>query len=269
MAKTHTLMTERIIAALAKGPCNKVELRNEVVGRHLTYQGFYKAFAKLKADEVIIVHRTTASLSLVWLEKERERIERTTETYNLSGYRSYFGGLKKGSKLNFRFKTLRELDLFWTQAVLVAIQGAHRNAAILSFIPHDWFDLLRPSTSDVWFKLLGKRNPHVNVITHAAPEEKKLSEHLGVTRIESMSGINPLKQKESLYINVIDELIFEAVLDESVLSGIRRAMRGEGINVEKLINQPGTFKFLIMHNPAKALVLKKKAQKYFSIRLFN
>jgi hypothetical protein len=204
----------------------------------------------------------------VWLEHERARIEKIAEAYNLAGYHSYFGGLKNGKKITFRFKTLRDLDLFWTQAVVIAIQGAHRNSPIVSFIPHDWFDLLRPSTSATWFKLLGKNNPHVNVLTHATREERPLSHHPQVSKIENMFGENPLRQKESLYINVIGSLIFEVVLDDSAVAHIRRAVRGETVNIEKLMNQGGTFKISITQSPAKALVLKKKAQKYFTIPLY-
>ena len=192
-----------------------------------------------------------------------------SKAYHLGAYHNYFGNLKNGKKVVFRFKTLRELDLFWTHAVLIAIGDAQKTAVVLSFIPHDWFDLLRPTTADVWFQLLGKKNPHCNVITHAAPEEKKLSEHPGVTRIENMFGTNPLKQKESFYLNVIDDLILEATLDEGVVPGIRNAMRGIPVDVPRLLNRHGIFKLNIRQDSAKALALKKKAQKYFSIRLYS
>ncbi|MEJ0053739.1 MAG: hypothetical protein WDN10_03390 [bacterium] len=267
MRKPATPLTERIIDALSNGPRGKVELRNRVVGKDFTYQGFYKALASLRAAEIVTLHRDTVSLSVVWLERERERIAKSADAYHLSGYQSYFGGLKNGKKLSFKFKTLRELDLFWTQAVLIAMQGAGRGVPIISFIPHDWFYLLRPSTADVWFKLLGKENPHVNILTHATREEKKLSEHPRVARIENMFGENPLRQKESAYMNVIGDLVIEAALDEAVVPGIRRAVRGEAVDIDKLTAQKGVFKLSIRRDSAKASVFTKKAQKYFSISL--
>ncbi len=264
----HELMAEKIVEALAHGPRDKVELRNELVGSHLSLQGFYKSLAQLRSREVVTIHRGTVSLAVVWIQHEMRRLEQMAETYGLPAYRSYFGSLKTGKKLSFTFKTLRELDLFWTQAAIIAIEGAPKDTPMISFLPHDWFDVVRPSSAEIWFKMLGKRNPHVNVITHAAHEERRLSEHPGVTKIESMFGENPLKQKESDYLNVIGDLVFEARLDESVLLGIRRAMCGDPVDIDKLTAKRGVFKLSVKRDPAKALGLKKKIQKYFSIRLF-
>jgi hypothetical protein len=266
MAK-HELLTQKIIAALANGPRNKVELRNEVVGKDLTCQAFYKAFAALKAEEVITTHKSDVSLSVIWLGQERKRVEKMASSYRLAGYQSYFGNLGEGKKLSFRFKTLRELDLFWTHVALVAAHDAKKDAAILSFLPHDYFDLLRPVTSDAWFKLLGDESTHANVVTHAAPEEKRHSMHSNVASIETMFGENPLKQGEGTYITIIGDLIFQATLDASAVPGIRRAMRGESADIEKLVDRRGVFKLSIARSRSKATTLKKRAQKYFSLPL--
>ncbi len=268
MQKAHEQMRERIIETLAEGPREKVALRDEVVGTKLTVQGFYKALARLRAEEVVTVHKGSVSLAVVWIQHQMRRLEEMASVYGIPAYRSYFGSLKNGKRLSFTFKNLRELDLFWTQAALIAIEGAPKDTPVISFLPHDWFDVVRPSSSEIWFKMLGKRNPHVNVITYATREEKKLSEHPGVTKIENMFGENPLQQKESDYVNMIGDLIFEVKLDESVLSGIRNAMRGEPVDINKLTAKTGVFKLSIKRDPAKALALKKKIQKYFSIRLF-
>lgn len=263
----HELLAERIVTSLSAGPRDKVELRNELVGRNLTYQAFYKALGQLKKEEIVTVHRATVSLSVIWLEKERKRIERAADAYNLSGYQSYFGGIKKGAKRTFHFKTLADLELFWTHAVLVAVGAAHRDAVILSFLPHDWFNLLRPENADMWYELLGKRNAHVNVLTHATAEEKRHSVHPQAETIENMFGVNPLKQKESVYINVIDDLIFEATLDENVVPGIRRAVRGAAEDTQTLIRRKGAFRFSVRRDADKAKAFKKKVQKYFSLAL--
>lgn len=268
MATPHPLLTNRIIDALASGPRDKVELRNEVIGTRLTSQAFYKALAQLRAAEIVTVNKNTLSLSVVWLRRETQRLEAMTAAYHLPAYRSYFDGLKTGKKLLFRFKTLRELDLFWTQAILVAIPSAHQDAAILSILPHDWFEVLS-SNFDVWYELLGRTNPHCNVITHGSSAEGRYAKHPGVSNVEVLYGENPIKQKESDYIQVIDDLIFEATLDERAVVGIRRAMQGETHGLEKIADSPGTFRLTIRRDERRAVALKKRFQKYFTLPLFN
>jgi hypothetical protein len=265
----HEPLATRIINALAAGPRAKLDLRNDVVGNIDTYQAFYKAFRKLKQQEVVAVHKNAVSLSIVWIQNEAKRIEQILTAYQLPAYRSYFGSLKDGQRLTFKFKTLAELELFWTHAILVAVEAAHENAVIISVLPHDWFAQLRPENTELWYRLLGKRNKHCAVITHADADEKRRNPDHEAKTIENMFGVNPLHQKESQYINIVDDLLFEATLDDTVLPGIRKAVRGEVVDVQKLVNQRGTFKLSIRRDENRSTHIRKKIQKYFSIPLFN
>jgi hypothetical protein len=268
MQKRRDFVEIEIIKRLSKGPRNKIDLRDTIVSeRDVTPQAFYKIFSKLKEEEVLTVSRDLVSLSAVWVQREINRINAIAHAYGVSGHQIY-GNLLQGSvKKVYKFKTLRELDLFWVHAILMIMQGAYKNKPILSLLPHHWFDLLRPETNTVWYQLLGKHVPHFNVLTHATSSEKKHIKMVDVKKHEIMFNENPLNQTEATYLNVVGDMVFEARLDQGAVSAIREAMQGKIFNREQLIDRLGKYQLSIERNPKRADTIRKKVQKYFTTSL--
>lgn len=261
-------LSERIIQALISGPLPRVTLREKVLaGTVYTPQAFYKACAQLRKEEVITLHKNEVSLSIVWIRKELARATTIAETYQIPAYRSSFGGLKDTQKLVYKFKNLAELDLFWTHAVLLVAQDLPQNTPILSLFPHFWFDVLRPVSMDVWFELTGKRNIHINILTHADSKEKRWTPYVPQKNMENLFKVNPLKQSETTYINIVGDMIFDARVDQSSIADLRAAAGGGPVNINELTSRSGVFKLTIERNHAKTAMIRKKCQKYFTIPL--
>lgn len=260
------LLTDRIIDELANGPLERVELRDRVIQKpRVSFQAFYKALIKLRTEEVVTVHRDQISLSIVWIQRALKRANSIAHAYQVPAYGHSFGGLKDGQKLSYRFKTLAELELFWTHAVLISISELPASSAILSLAPHYWYELLRPETTDLWYRMAGP-HPHANVITHGFPEEKRLTRRIP-GNVENMFNVNPLNQKESTYLTIAGDLLFEAHLDPACLSSLAKAVKGDTVDVQRLLRRPGAYRLIIQRNAKKSQNIRAKLQKYFSLRL--
>ncbi len=77
------LLEEKIVEVLSEGTWNRIKLRNEVVGKHLTYQAFYKAFGRLKKIGIVEVRGPIVGLATAWIENEKRRVERICRNYRL------------------------------------------------------------------------------------------------------------------------------------------------------------------------------------------
>ncbi len=266
----HTTLAQKIVDVVSRGPCAKSELLEKLTKeRGVTIQGVYKALKQLRAEEIVTVHKNTVSLSAVWIQKQFDHISEVASRYQAPVYQSYFGALKPGEKVTYRFKTLKELHAFWVHAIMIAVRGKHKEATIITLAPHDWFEYLRPGMSGMWDKVLGSHNPHLSIMTHSGVEEKKKSTHPGVRKWQRLFNVNPLKQKESVYINIVGNLIFEAHLDEPTVSKIRDVMVDKQVDVEKILSTAGKFRFTVVNDPRKANSYRKRLYKYCPPEVFK
>ncbi|HEV7449552.1 MAG TPA: hypothetical protein VGP13_03390 [Candidatus Paceibacterota bacterium] len=264
----HETLAQRVINIASKGPVEKAKLLQMLEReRAVTPQAVYKALRQLNRDEVISIHKDTVSLSIIWIQKEIRRLSQVATTYQTPVYQTYFGALKPKQKFTYTFRTLRDIDTFWVNAVLVTVQSGRHAMPLVSIVPHDWFQLLRPDTDVAWDDI-AKKNAHFVVLTHSTTAEKKKSTHPGIQVFERMFNVNPLKQKESVYFNILGDFIFEAHLDPKVLPAIRHAMLNDDFDAPTILATPGHYKFIVENNPAKALAIKKRVQKYFTKKLF-
>jgi hypothetical protein len=262
-AMEKTSVREEILTVLAKGPKDQMELRNIVTHNQVyTLQGFYKAFKHLREEEVITVHKKSVSLSFFWIQEELDRISRIAAAYKAPAYQSYFGALKEGESISYRFKTLRELEAFWVHAVLITIDSSSGHAPIMSLTPHDWFQSIRPY-NNVWWRRTTTGRPHWAVLSHATTEEMKETSYPDVKEFERIAGVNPLKQKESLYMNVVEDLIFEARFDERIVPMINSFLRDKEADPGTILDFIGTYKLNVERNSQKAALIEKRLSKYF------
>lgn len=257
-----------ILETLNDGPVSKEELQERVTKETLcTRQGYHKALRSLRANESVTVHGDQVSLSYIWIQKQAELLARVEEAYQVPAYRSYFGELQEGQTNTYTFKTLDELELFWTHVIIVLVENALRDETIIAITPHDWFELLRPHTSDLWDERFS-HIPHCVVNTHATSAEKKFADHKKLKNIEYMFNANPLKQEENTYITVIGNYVFEATFDDKAVAYIKKAMStGEKELPEACLHEKGKYKLKVQHSPKKALAIKKKIAKYFTTTL--
>lgn len=262
-----TSIREGIVMLLEKGSMNKSDLLEKVAASEkCTMQGFYKALSQLRKEEVITVDKKKVALSFFWIQEQLDCISRIATVYRAPVYQSYFGALTEGEKISYHFKTLREIELFWVHAVLIAVEGAPKHAHIMSLTPHDWFQGGRPDI-DVWWRKITTEHPHWAVLTHASSEEMRKTHYHDVKLFERVAGKNPLNQKESFYINIVDDLFFEAKFDERVVPKIRSFMKMKDMDPASILDMRGLYTLKVSRNSRKAKMVENKLKKYFSIPL--
>ena len=189
--------------------------------------------------------------------------------------------IKNGSRTNnkivsFNFKTISELDLFWTQAyTLLLMDNSNYNAQYL-ITPHDFFLYSRPDTDTFWLNSNVKNKAVTRLITsHALPIDAEVvryrkREH--GRQIEYILYENPLKNKSNVYMNVVGDYIFKSNFDKKVneilenkLATLKKLplQKVDENDIQNILNMKGDFTFTIVESHVKAEKMKQKLKKYF------
>ncbi|MEK7662246.1 MAG: hypothetical protein AAB355_01970 [Patescibacteria group bacterium] len=266
-----------IIETLESGPAGKADLIKGIGHKTgATAQGIYKALRKLKKEEVVTIHDKTISLSFIWIDGQISKYSKIAQTYQTPRRENYFLQLKSGEHITFKFRTLRELDLFWVHAFVLLEAQISKEIPMYAVVPHDWFSYARPSSDKVWTeKLEESARPQGVVITHPAPLDKKvvIERESKSNFLEFVCGENPFKQDERKYVNIIGQWVFEARLDNAInlklVEYINKDFRDGVIGgeiLEKLLDLPGTNTLKISRSLQRAELLIRKIKKYFTFK---
>jgi hypothetical protein len=270
------LIKDTLIDKLSLGPLYAPSLVQAVaIDSKATIQGVYKALRQLKKEEVVVSHHKTIALSTVWLAAEVERLERIQKTYSL---REHFFNVKNTNRdqtVSFRFKTINELDLFWTHAFLSLEEHCAQADISIAIAPHDWFIYARKQTDQAWVKKHSSKQRKLWVIvTHADVLDKKVIRARKKdpdTEIEALFE-NPLHQNELTYYSSIGPYIIKVILDKSVGKALNIFVathttfpltEQDEYEIADIMKTKGTFRISITKSERKALLIKKKLGKYF------
>jgi hypothetical protein len=269
-------LEEEVLLRLRSGPRRVVELVEEIAYlREVSVQGVYKALRYLRKREVVIVYKRVASLSTVWLSKELERI-----SFSIKAYQSIpdIEGILAGrvSRATFSFRTLNEIDLFWTHAFLLLADKIPHDHYSYSIQPHDWYLYVRFDTDTYWMKQHKEGGrisriilTHAIGLDHAVTRSRK--EKLG-KMFEYTLGENPLGQDSATYYNLIGPLIFTARFDATVAKQLDQFVaihkklplsEGEQSEISSIVDTKGEFILTIERNEKRATKMRDKVKKYF------
>lgn len=242
---------------------------------HVTPQGVYKALRALRRAEVVSVHNKQVSLSLIWISKEKEKM-----IFAESAYRSvpYIEELLKGSKKHnsWTFHTLNELDLFWTHTYTLCMEQVDIHVPTYSIQPHDWYSYVRTETDLYWVqKHRDSSRLSRTLLTHSGELDREVMR----MRKQSLGGLfeytlneNPLKQKNTVYYNIIGPYLFTAIFDakvalmleEFISSYTTLPLTGDGQSrIDAIVQEKGNFKLTLSYSEKKTREMEKKIKKYF------
>ncbi len=266
----------QILTRLYPGPRNVTDLVEEISYLHkVSVQGVYKALRALKKEEIVTVHNHTVSLSLVWVAKERDQLSFAEHSYKSA---QYVDDLRTGKtkRARFSFRTLNEIDLFWTHTYLLLTEGIGNDAYSYSIQPHDWYMYVRYDTDAYWVKKhIESARVSRALLTHAGAldravireRKKKLGKLFAYTLNE-----NPFTQNSRIYYNLIDSFIFTAQFDPSVAKQIDLFVDShtrlplspsEQKEIDAITRTKGKFVLTIENSAQKAKKMRDKARKYF------
>ena len=263
---------ETLVELLEAGPKEKsVLIQGGVEESHATIQGVYKALRMLRDKEVVTIHGSVVSLSFFWIDKGLARFGQIAEAYQTPTRSQYFLQLKPGEKISLKFRTLRELDLYWDHAFLLLETQLPTSLPAYSVVPHDWFYYARPQTDKLWVKRheMHGRKQRV-VITHPTPIDRELLNARRAKLLEAMFGANPFHQDERCHFNIIGDWVFEAKLDggvnDKLVAWIRKHKKfteKERSEIDDILDSRGKFTLKIGHAPKRARQMTDRLEKYF------
>lgn len=267
---------ESIIKYLLPGPSIVQTVVSEIsLQTKSSIQAVYKSVRNLKKEGVITIHNKHTSLSLIWIHKEKE--------YLVFAEYAYFAGkdistklLKDRSKITFSFKTIADLDLFWTHAYTILAKQIDVIVPRYMLTPHDFFLYARQETDTFWMdKNITKDFTTRLVITHPLPADKiatKIRKNRKNTPFEFLFNENPLNQESNHYYNIIGPYIFKGSFDKSINKKLESFIaevkkipltKIENEVIEKILIEKGTFSLTIERNEMKSKLATKKIEKYF------
>lgn len=262
-------LEEKIVTLLERGSREKEFILTELQKSKVSIQGIYKALRSLKEQEIVTIHGRSISLSLWWIDKELGRLNRMARMYQSAARTSSFLDLRPGEYVKLRFRTLRELELYWTQAFLLIEEELPISLPTYSVAPHDWFYYARPETDALWLRRQKSRSQRL-VITHPLLLDRSILRVRTKQKMEVLFDENPLKQDEEDYKNIIGKFIFETKLDTKVsadfVSWMREhpsVTRQDISEIDSFLDMRGTFTLKISNAPKKAQKIISKLERYF------
>ena len=286
-------LKEVIVSQMMTGMRDVTSFVNDI-SKHCkcSVQSVYTAMRELAIDETVVIHGKYISLSLIWITKKKEEIVLAEQVYknmnlllqiskNISENKlmtksKSFSGDKTVNK--FIFKSISDLDLFWTQAYTILLNKNDNYNAQYLITPHDFFLYTRPATDDFWLNNNVKNKAVTRlIVTYTSPVDRLVilaRKKAHGKQIEYLLDHNPLKTKSNIYINVVGDYIFTAKFDETINKKLEQTIslfkkldltKEEQNNMKNIINMQGKFTLCIESNEAKANRYRNKLKKYFAI----
>lgn len=273
--KVKTL-SDALFESLITGPRFVPDLVQELAfTQKVTIQGVYKAIRQLKKANVVTRSGKRIELSLIWVAKEKARFEYIEQSYKTA---PHLEKIRTGGLITTRavFKTLAEMDLFWTHTYNALADQLDVELISYSIQPHDWYWYVQTETDRYWTEQHRKAGRIARmVITHSAPlDQKVVRERKKVLGdlLQFTVGENPLKQKSTTYYNVIGSFVFIAEFDGVVSKKLDNFIAAHTqlplctaatVEIKELVEEKGRFTLTITRSETKANFMRSKVRKYF------
>ena len=273
---TPGTIEELIIFFLQKEAHSAPELLKKIQVRRpgSTKQALYAALRKLRATEIVIVHHMRISLSSIWVTKMAEFFALSKHFYTKTTTTDEgFLNLEDGDRVTYSFKNPNITDIFWGHALDILAQITDIGHPVYIYNPHEWFMLARPETEKLLFgNIAGKGKQILATIGGTTFLDKMVSREFDGTVMQYHATDELLFDKRNYYLNIFDDFLIEAYLDENVTKKIDAFYqetkiwnKGSEEQLKKIIGSESKNKLVISRNRKKAEKLKKSLGKYFYI----
>lgn len=202
---------EAVINHLISGPTPlNVLVENISIITHSSIQAVYETVRALKKEEVITMYDKNVSLSLIFIQKEKDKLLFAEKIY-LANKDIIEKLAHDSSKITFHFKTISELDLFWTNIYTTLTYRVTGGATRYLITPHDFFLYARSETDSFWVTShITKAIDTRLVITHATTIDKeviKVRQKIK-THLSSFYLIKTYSISSQIFITIFLETIF-------------------------------------------------------------
>lgn len=267
---------EHIISLLQKESHSGPELLSTIQKYRpgTTKQALYAALRKLRSAEIVVVHKMRISLSSIWVTKMAEFFTLAKHFYTKTTTTDEgFLNLEDGDRVTYSFKNPNVADIFWGHAVDILCEITPLSEPYYIYDPHEWFMLARETEGPLLKKIASTGKQVLILAGGTTPLDKKLIKEFEGTNAQYHPTNELLFDKRNYYLNIFDDFIIEAHLDEATAKKIddfyNTTMEWNPTTeaiLKKIIANEGKNKLTISRNRKKADKLKKMFKSYFYIK---
>lgn len=267
---------DHILSLLKGGSLGTTDLLSQIkeVRPTTTKQALYQTLRKLKKEEVVVLRSKLVSLSHIWINKMSEYFSGAQGSYGSSTEPSEdFLKLEDGEKISYTFKSPEHTDMFWGHAF--GILSNRVSKSIFIYNPHEWFIVAREESEKHLFQEIVKKDKELNVLVGNRDDiDKEQGIWFSENNIQYFATVDKIFDKRNYYLNIFDDFIIEAWLDEKTTQEIDKFYKEENTLNESskqrlisVISNKGKNKLTISRNARRSAKLKNIFKKYFLIKV--
>lgn len=271
-----TSIEEQIVSLLQKNSLTGARLLEEIKKDRpkTTKQAVYVALRVLRSGEIVVKHRKLFSLSSVWIIKMTEFFHMARYFYTKTRTADEgFLSLEDGDRISYTFKNPNIADIFWGHAFDILSEVTLLTEPVYVYNPHEWFLHARHDSEKAIFDRITKTGKQVLVIGGGNTSlDKSLTKEFDGKISQYYPTDEVIFEKRNYYLNIFDDFIIEAWIDENVAKKIdifyqtTSTWNEDSKSVlKKIIETEGKNKLTISRNKRRADKLKKVFKKYFHI----
>lgn len=267
---------EHIISLLQKESHSGPELLIAIQAKRTgtTKQALYAALRKLRSAEIVVVHKMRISLSSIWVTKIAEFFTLAKHFYTKTVTTDEgFLNLEDGDRVTYSFKNPNVTDVFWAHAVDILSEITPLSEPYYIYDPHEWFMLARETEGPLLKKISQTGRQVLILAGGTTPLDKIIIKEFDGTHAQYHPTNELIFDKRNYYVNIFDDFIIEAYLDETTSKKIDEFYNATTqwnpaaeSALKKIISNEGKNKLVISRNRKKAEKLKKVFKKYFYIK---
>lgn len=260
-------LDELLVRVLSEHPGLTLEELTKAVksnGCKRSVKALYKELARLRKTGVIMRHDRRYTLQLGWVFEMLNYAQNLSQKYLREGF---FDKLlpSPGQKLEWRFRDLTTLDVFWTQMVITLVKNS-TESAMFEWLPHPWFILLTAEPEIRLQRAITKLGKKVHIIIGSDRYLDKLAEKYFNPRVYAYRFDRGfMTDQQSVYYDVIDNWVLTVKLPSSLVATLETLYRQTGsakeVNIAEIIRvlqQPASIKLSLEHNQPRAARIKKQ-----------
>ena len=239
-----------------------------------TKQALYAALRKLRAQEIVILHKKVVSLSSIWVTKMNEFFQLAHHFYiNAATSDNGFLNLEDGDRISYTFKNPTTTDIFWGHASLLLRSIMPAGEPLYLYMPHDWFLLAREEPEKASLvKCIEEGHPWRLYIASKTPLDeynKSMIKKPHLVHTEDKKYF-----KNNYYFNSHGDYIIEVWLDpktQELIDAFYKTYtvwdKSARTKIMSIIsNMKGNNRLTISRNKKRADAFKKTMGKYFPVK---
>ncbi len=200
---------ELVLTALLKdGSLRTSELLEKAFRkRQYTKQGVYRVLRKLKAEEKVVIYKSTVSINNFWREQLQSLLDAHDSGNSIVGD---VRELQSGDRLSLKLRGLSAADQVWSHLFIPIEKWLSNRHPLFLYNQHNWTGLLRKETDRVHVERLERsRRPTYLTIGSIATLDKAVTRTMESKYFEHSFNA---KLKFSFYIAVIGDFVFQMKL---------------------------------------------------------